>query len=58
MHQGVVRLWVDARDKVLGWLFIYPSAGMFDIVVHPVVSGTELEAQMLDDVEQYLTSLT
>lgn len=52
--QAMIRLWVDERDDLLGWLFIYPSPRRLDLVVHPNVSGTEIEAQMLTDAEQYL----
>ena len=55
--QDMVRLWVDERDNLSGWLFIYPSAKKLDLVVHPTVSGTDTEAQMLEDVEQYLLSI-
>lgn len=55
--EDVIRLWVDEEDDLLGWLFIYPSARKLDLVVHPSVSGTDAEAQMLEDVEQYVPSL-
>lgn len=56
--EDMIRLWIDADDNLLGWLFVYPSAGMLDLVVHPDVSGTERERQMLAEAEHYLSSLS
>lgn len=55
--QERIGLWVDDRDQLKGFLFVYPSAGMFDLVVHPVVSGTDAKSQMLDEAAAYLSSL-
>jgi mycothiol synthase len=55
--QTLIRLWEDKNGNLLGWLFVYPGAGMFDFVVAPSISGSDMEAQMLVEVEAYVSTL-
>jgi GNAT superfamily N-acetyltransferase len=55
--EDILRLWENDRHQTVGWMFVYPAAGMIDLVIHPDLSGTPAEAQMLEDVEQHLAGL-
>jgi GNAT superfamily N-acetyltransferase len=48
----IVRLWEDADDNLLGWVFVYPPWCSFDALLHPAHRGGDLEGDLLDWGEQ------
>src|SRR5690606_28225654 len=52
-----IRLWVDAADEVVGWIFKTEKYCDFDITLHPDWRGTEVEAEMLRWGDAYLTEI-
>lgn len=55
--QEMIRLWEDEHGKVVGWMFSIARDCYFDLIVHPVLRGSQNEVDMLAWIDNHLTAV-